>query len=427
MKEKEILKRLEQTSICLKDRRIIHFDTGARTYSKQRTLHKLTALMGSSKVISKLKEVTHYDRIGIPVFLAIPAPLKSEVLGKSKRIPCHWGKGIDYEQAKISALSETIERYSAKMHGDEGIVTTEYENIQNYSVSPGEFIHLSEEAYERHSSFTRYNDALKLDWIAGFSLITHRFFFVPANFVFFPYVASNGIYLSYSDTYGLGAGNTMEEAILTGILELIEADAVTINFRNKIHAPLVDINSIDDAVVNKLLSKFQENAIQIYIQNVTTDIGIHTFQTLLVDEKKNPSFALGFGASPSPRVAIIRSLVEAAQNRCSQIVFRKLFAEATKKTAYDHILNTSNPTVPFHSFVDLSNKTILGNIRTCLKCLQSAIPNVEVFLINITRKEIAFPVVRVLIPELQPGDFGNSFSTSRLYKVPRILEYEFVS
>lgn len=420
-----IANNLEQARIYLQDRWICSSDMGYRTFSKENTLDKIRALVNSSAgIVSNLEEVTCYDKVGIPVFLAIPSVLEPEAKGEVRRIPCHWGKGVDRDQAQISALSETIERYSAKMLGNESLITASYKDIKRDAVSPERFIHIKKGIYKRYKFLTKYCETLELEWVAGYSLISKRSVFVPANFVFFPYVTSNKIYLSFTDTYGLGAGNTIEEAILTGMFELIESDAITINFKRKIPAPLIDLDSINDTVIRDLIKKFQNNGIKVYIQNVTTDIEVYTFQTLLVDENGYPTFALGFGASLSPSIAIIRSLTEAAQNRCSQRLFKKLFVKTSKKSAFNHILGNKKPRMSFRDLTDRTQSTIVANIETCIDSVRKVVPDTDILIVNLTRTATNFPVVRVLIPDLQPGDFGNIFSTPRLYMVSQQLRYK---
>mgnify|MGYP000168603604 CR=1 FL=1 len=67
--------------------------------------------------ITRITEITHLDRIGIPVFSAI------RPTAQDGGISIYGGKGITPEHAKASAMMEGFERYSAeKQDTDETVI-----------------------------------------------------------------------------------------------------------------------------------------------------------------------------------------------------------------------------------------------------------------------------------------------------------------
>ena len=68
--------------------------------------------------ITRITEITHLDRIGLPVFSAI-RPTSQE-----GSISIYGGKGISVEHAKASAMMEGFERYSAERQDDETVFET---------------------------------------------------------------------------------------------------------------------------------------------------------------------------------------------------------------------------------------------------------------------------------------------------------------
>ena len=66
--------------------------------------------------ITRITEITHLDRIGLPIFSAI-RPTSQE-----GAISIYGGKGISVEHAKASAMMEGFERYSAEKQ-DENTIT----------------------------------------------------------------------------------------------------------------------------------------------------------------------------------------------------------------------------------------------------------------------------------------------------------------
>ena len=62
--------------------------------------------------VTRVAEITHLDRVGIPVYSAIrPGAAEGAV-------SIYAGKGATKPQAKASAMMESFERYSAELHDD---------------------------------------------------------------------------------------------------------------------------------------------------------------------------------------------------------------------------------------------------------------------------------------------------------------------
>ena len=62
--------------------------------------------------VTRVAEITHLDRVGIPVYSAIrPGAAEGAV-------SIYAGKGATKTQAKASAMMESFERYSAELHDD---------------------------------------------------------------------------------------------------------------------------------------------------------------------------------------------------------------------------------------------------------------------------------------------------------------------
>ena len=63
--------------------------------------------------VTRVAEITHLDRVGIPVYSAIrPGAAEGAV-------SIYAGKGATKSQAKASAMMESFERYSAEIRNDD--------------------------------------------------------------------------------------------------------------------------------------------------------------------------------------------------------------------------------------------------------------------------------------------------------------------
>ena len=83
---------------------------GERAVDPKETLERVEPLMKKAG-ITRLADITDLDRIGIPVFSAIRPSAETGA------ISVYNGKGMTKEVAKVSALMEGYERYSAEVRG----------------------------------------------------------------------------------------------------------------------------------------------------------------------------------------------------------------------------------------------------------------------------------------------------------------------
>ena len=80
----------------------------------------------------------------------------------------------------------------------------------------------------------------------------------------------------HADSNGCAAGNTLEEAIVQGFLELVERDAYAIWWYNRLQRPEVDLGQFDDSYVRDLQTQLAETGRRLWVLDVTSDLGIPT-------------------------------------------------------------------------------------------------------------------------------------------------------
>ena len=188
----------------------------------QRVFDPETTLANTIKLLPKIgvtriANITDLDRVGIPVFSAIRPSAASGA------ISIYSGKGISETNARISAIMESFERCLA----EQPEVSINLSGVElNTERINGTYESLCE------SYPTLYPGALllpqpvgeltNLEWVMGHDLMNEVEVLAPANAVFHPYDPKNGNKLFRSNTNGLASGNTIEEAVLHGLLEVIE-------------------------------------------------------------------------------------------------------------------------------------------------------------------------------------------------------------
>ena len=117
-----------------------------------------------------------------------------------------------------------------------------------------------------------------------------------------------------ADSNGCAAGNTLEEAIVQGYLELIERDSYAIWWYNRSQREEVDLSQFDDSYIHNLRTQLAETGRRLWVLDVTSDLGIPTYVGIshwLKDGKENLEF--GSGAHFDPQIAMLRALTELNQ------------------------------------------------------------------------------------------------------------------
>ncbi|MBU4547229.1 MAG: YcaO-like family protein, partial [Euryarchaeota archaeon] len=202
--------------------------------------------------VTRVTEITHLDRVGIPVYSAI-RPTTQE-----GAVSIYAGKGATTQQAKASAMMESFERYSAEKQATDKkrIVKGSYEDISN-SLNPESLI-------LPHKISLNEN----LEWIESQDIFSEDKIMIPANSVFHPYECNNALNLFKSNTNGLASGNVLEEAVFHGITEVIERDAWSIFEVRKESTTEVDCNGVDNPLIINLMGKFKKAGIEIKLMDL---------------------------------------------------------------------------------------------------------------------------------------------------------------
>ena len=368
--------------------------------------------------ITRITEITHLDRIGLPVFSAI-RPTSQE-----GSISIYGGKGISVDHAKASALMEGFERYSAEKQ-DENTVTGTIQEIS----SKGNCIDI--QSLNLPKDFKKESiDFINLEWNIAHDLITGEDYYIPSNAIYHPYVNEDNTVQSLfkSNTNGLASGNSLDEAILHGMFEVIERDAWSIFELTHKNSRQIDLETIESDIINEALLKFSENEINIKLMDMTADINIPTIAASADDTllKDAGLLTLGIGTHLDPEVAVLRALTEVAQSRATQIHGARedtVRADFARTAGYERMKRINK-----HYFQEEENKINLADIEN--RSTDSINRDIDIVLdelkkneiehvlyYDLTRPELGVNVVRVVIPTMELYSIDPSRAGYRFLRV----------
>ena len=101
----------------------------------------------------------------------------------------------------------------------------------------------ADNSHELQMAPAPFDPSAKIEWSPVWSLRDQRFKYLPTSLLYFFY---GGPAAFQADSNGCAAGNTLEEAIVQGFLELVERDAYAIWWYNRLQRAEVDLSQFDD-------------------------------------------------------------------------------------------------------------------------------------------------------------------------------------
>ena len=348
--------------------------------------------------VTRIAEITHLDRIGIPVYSAIrPAAAEGAV-------SIYAGKGATKSQAKASAMMESFERYSAELNDKdrENFICGVFQGTNEKYIRPNSLI-LPNLLLDPENS--------EMEWVRSTNLKDNSTVLVPANAVYHPYI-SDTAKIFQSNTNGLASGNRIEEAVFHGMMEVVERDAWSIFESKRQQKPEINCENTDNQIIQNILAMFKKASINVKLINLTADIDITTVAAVSDDTiLKDPALlTLGVGTHLDPEVAVIRALTEVAQSRATQIhgtredtiraVFMRKAGYERMKRINSHWFGESENSLEMNELKNISTKSFKEDIETSKKILADG-GFEDILYIDLTRSEIDIPVVRVIIPGME--------------------------
>jgi thioglycine synthase len=388
--------------------------------------------------VTRIGNITHLDRLGIPNYSVV-------LPGTEDYIWVYSGKGFTMKQARTSGLMEAIERYSSLPGSYERqlIRGSYFELSKRYNILS------SDDVCEPLS--VPYRDDMIMDYIEGLDLVSYEQILVPAALALFRYTQHGKAVnpFSFSHTNGLASGNVLEEAICHALCEVIERDASSLAelrssafpfhllkiLTNKFKESGYAINEIaSDAMVDEpnlfpmldlegnifhparnLVDRFKAANISLIIKEITSDVGISTFNAASVEwlTQNYGYLAEGTGTHPDARIALVRAITELAQTRAANIQgarddLRKInyVGENSEDKRSWQFLN-SDRKVRLSGVKSYYNQNILDDIRLILNQLR-AVGLKRAIVVDLTVPWIGIPVVRAIVPGLETFKFTKS-------------------
>jgi ribosomal protein S12 methylthiotransferase accessory factor len=350
------------------------------------------------------------------------------------------GKGTSDVQARASALCEGLERYSGVFRGDEPRRRARLADLGGAGIPLNDCLLFSDRQYRErdarnaggsHFSFipVPLDPEAEIDWSPVWSLTRGEVRYLPTAFCYYDYPQPDEQTYCIACSNGCAAGNTLEEAILQGFLELVERDGVALWWYNRLRRPSVDLDSFGEPYLDRLRAFLRDHGRNFWVLDLTADLGIPVFASI-TQRTDGPSQQImpGFGAHLDPKVALLRAVTEMNQMLSSPLLGLK--EKGADKEPIDpqteHWLRTA--TTADHPYLLPAGGTlrtaasyaqtwaddVADDVRACQALVERA--GMEMLVLDQTRPEVGLPVAKVIVPGLR--HFWARLGPGRLYDVP---------
>lgn len=332
------------------------------------------------------------------------------------------GKGRTRSEARQSALLEAIERYCGAASGGEPVVRASQAELGPEAVDAARCMGFSEQQYQQREQTNpgaptqawvpeRSDRHRRMDWVAAWSLTAGKKRYVPARFCFYGYPEAGGGTGTFADSNGCAAGATVADAMVRGMLELVERDAVGLWWYNSALRPAPVREEETAREIAAMTVAYEPAGREVALLDLTTDFGIPAAAALSWQRGSGACITLGFGADFEAQQALRRAIAEMNQflpEALEQGEGRVRGADPQR----DRYLRAcaSAPRTPAAAWSGGPEALMARWVA------EAGERGYEVVVVNQTRPGVGVPVVKVIMPGL--CHFWPRFGAARLYQAP---------
>ncbi len=333
------------------------------------------------------------------------------------------GAGSDEtkELALVRSVAEAAERYANCMLNDSAsYITATKRELGDAAMDLDTLPICSEKEYANPKMpLSRPDIDAPMRWIKSYSLTEDREVYVPAILTYLYVNATPGENFVYPISTGVSIYSNLLTAVLSGICEVVERDAIALSWLAKLQLPKIEFDAPPPAHLKDKLKQQQAGQVQQLFFDATSDIGIPTIYSVqLVEGHPSLSQFVSCSTDFNAHEAAAKVIRESATGRTMFEYPRNIpenfedFLQLEEGAAYmgrpeqrkhfDFLLN-SNKTVPISAMQGAYPSTDSGKLKWLKKRFTDL--GMKVYVTEITTdelQEVGLRAVRVIIPELMP-------------------------
>jgi ribosomal protein S12 methylthiotransferase accessory factor len=334
------------------------------------------------------------------------------------------GSAATVDAARAAALGEAAERYSGSYLPEHEFVLATAAELGAGAVAPGDFALFHEQQYAQPDfPFAPFTATTRVRWTRGFRVHDRRRAWLPVQLVYLGWrlLGDGEVQIGYSSSNGMACGETLDEALLRALLELVERDAFMLAWSNRLSLPRLRWGN-DDELTEFERRHFAPTGLRYDVVDLSCLLRVPTALAVVRDVAVGAPLGVGAGSAPTMAGAWRKALAEAFAVRawaaalddaaCDR-VFRDDFADVASFA--DHVHFYAAPERAVHaSFLTasleereardvppLEGETAQELISSMLARLDEA--GVDAYAVDVTApdvREAGLHVVKAVCPQL---------------------------
>jgi len=355
--------------------------------------------------ITRVANVTGLDHVGVPTWVAV-RPL-------ARSLSVSQGKGLTHELARVSAIMECVELHHAEHFLPRGHPRS--------LVSAADDEHYADPLLFPIHPDAKVDEATCVDWLEGHDLIADVPRFVPRDCIDIDSVSPRErpqVYIGTSN--GLASGNTLDEATLHAICEVIERDQETFWYARK-HLSIGEpdsrlrVDTVTDVHCRWLLDRCRDAGLDVLVWYATQNLHLPCFVCTVLDPRANtyyPHRASGSGCHPYRRIALARAITEALQSRLTHItggrddMYWSLYRDALRVDDqagrdWGEALQEEAECVDYANVPEALPMADMDEILDWALAILASQGLSQAIRVDLTQSGIGIPVVHVSVPGLE--------------------------
>lgn len=379
-------------------------------------------------IINAMLERNELSEYGLYMYQCLSANTK--YLFELDREVSSGGLGVNEirREALISCIAEALERYCMSYVPQNELIFDKLNNLEK--VRTFSSFHTYDNDQYRKNKFFLNPKQDKIHWTKIYSIENNEWKYWPASLIYLPFINSKPV--AENTSTGMAAGKTVANCILSGLLELLERDALMINFLQKLNPPEISIDSIlgeNKKFIDRIRKKYFIKIYKLY-----SDIDVPIYLSLIWQEKKGKiHFGIGASANLNSDYAIKKSLKECLFT----FFYSKNIMDLRKKDSnqinalYEHFLYYQE-----ENFEKLLFKSKVINYKKQVTTYEKLIANLKKVGIDVYYKELTtsdikntkIKVVKVIAPgliDLNKSHLLPRLGANRFWDVPKRLNLKY--
>jgi ribosomal protein S12 methylthiotransferase accessory factor len=229
------------------------------------------------------------------------------------------GVGLSLQDGANRAMGECLERYASLAYDGGGRIVSSYANLERLGKRSVSFEMLTlfsrEQLQAQGFSYAEFTESTQVGWFEGIDLTNGAALYVPGQLLSLGYAPSADEISPcfYATSSGCALATTAEGALLGGLLECIERDAMVMRWYARVAPPRLNF-SVDELLPRTL--GLPGKALEICFFDMTVDGDVPVVGVTCIERTSRPCFfVIGCAAALDTVTAARKALLEVGQGR----------------------------------------------------------------------------------------------------------------